>query len=523
MPTFYKVMMNRRGEVLIQLCWSLCAAVLLIAVYGYQAYNGDQEEHLPYAFALSDPSLYPHDYLVPQQKEQITVRYYFAQSMAFLFRWFPEKETIFVIYLISLVLTVWPLIRLCSRRSDNPIVIPLAALAFVLFNRFSVGGNSLSDVQLTSSSLAFLFCTWSLDFFDRRNDLFAALLCALASLFQVLFGLQLMGLLLLVYLFDRREKQSQQGKAVLKMMAAYLFPAAFILIPVIYQQTGSSSQPELYNSLLFVYRNAHHYLPQCFPFSDYLKTLALWGCAGICLPHCEVIFRKRYRLFSGAVILSCLLYVIFFSFLDIGAVGKLQVFKSTVFVSYIALVPIVLAIGSRLKAIKSFEFLNKTGLPLGIGFILLLCITNSYYLPEGRWQNRYKVGNYSPGNLERMHLWIRENTPKEAVFISFASDASFLCEARRSLVVAYKGIIHTPEFMLPWYQKMLAVYRAPVVENVCQQNVMSRADSAYALLPDSNIIAGYPFAFRLWKTEPLPGSGPEIHREGDYILTRSVH
>jgi len=375
----------------------------------------------------------------------------------------------------------------------------------------------MADVQLTCSSLAFMFCSWAIDFTDRKKNSAAAMFCAIASLFQVLFGLQLMGLLLLVVLLFSNDKKERKWKTGLMMVLAYTLPAAFILIPLFKQQMVTTSQPELYHALLFVFRNAHHYLPQCFPASDYLKTMALWGLAGVCLHHCDDSFKILFRLLSGAVILSCIVYVMLFSLFGLSAIGKLQVFKSTVFISYIALVPIVMAAGSAASGSKFPVSLRRTSLPLSISIILFLFNTNSRYLPDGRWQGRYKVGNYTPDHLEQMHLWIRENTPKDAVFVSFASDGSFLCEARRSLVVAYKGIIHSPEFMIPWYEKMQAVYRVPILENSCRQNVLARADSSYAAMPDSLI--DLRFRFRLWKNEPLPGSGPEIHRVGSYVLT----
>lgn len=492
----------------------------MIFIYGYQAFSGDQEEHLPYALALNDPSLYTHDYLVSYQLEHITVRYFFAHTMAFLFRYFPEQETIFAVYVFNLALTIMPLLRLCSRRSDHPIVLPMAGAAFVLFSRFTIGGNALSDVQLTCSSFAIAFCAWAIDFYDRKKPVTAAFLCAFASLFQVLFGLQLIGLLLLVQLFNAYNRLKNRWKTSLMMLLGYALPAAFMLVPLIKQQTGHAIQPDLFHSLLFKYRNAHHYMPQCFPLSDYTKTIALWGLAGLSLRRTEHYFRAWFTLLAGGVILFCLVYVALFSFAGVAAIGKLQAFKSTVFMTYLALVPLVLFIGEKTGGIKLFSILNRwwvTSIFIGT---LFLFITDKSFLPEYKWQNRYQIGTYEQDDLGQMHNWIRNNTPKDAVFISFASDVSFLCETRRSTLVAYKGIVHTPDFMLSWYEKMLAVYRVPMIEDACSQNIIATADSTYQNVPDSAISKQFHFDFRLWQSEPIPGSGPEVHRQGDYVLTR---
>src|ERR1035437_2386488 len=105
------------------------------------------------------------------------------------------------------------------------------------------------------------------------------------------------------------------------------------------------------------------------------------------------------------------------------------------------------------KIIKYGRVLSSIGIP-----VLLFIILNSAMIPINKLQGRYMVGNYKKSDLTLMHEWIAANTEKDAVILTAPTDFYFACEAKRSMPIGWKAIIHEPFFMIPWYKKFTDVY-----------------------------------------------------------------
>jgi hypothetical protein len=138
-------------------------------------------------------------------------------------------------------------------------------------------------------------------------------------------------------------------------------------------------------------------------------------------------------------------------------------------------------------------------------------------------KSRYKTTFYADSDLGRMHRWIRENTPIDAVFLPCPDDDSFLCEAARSIPVGYKAIIHNKAFMLDWYERMQSVYDVSMIPGQCKQDVLPRALVRYASRTDEEINSPVPVDYRIVRTDMQLGPGWErklVHREGEYLLLR---
>ncbi|MBK7682934.1 MAG: hypothetical protein IPJ26_10960 [Bacteroidetes bacterium] len=120
-----------------------------------------------------------------------------------------------------------------------------------------------------------------------------------------------------------------------------------------------------------------------------------------------------------------------------------------------------------------------------------------------------------------MHYWISKNTPTNAIFLTLPEDDSFLCEARRSTIVGYKGVIHQPDFMIPWYDKMKEVYGVELSENKCR-NLVDEAKSKYHQRTDEAIQTHEKINFRIWDLNQIDSNHIQwnqlIHREGAILL-----
>lgn len=498
---------------------AVAAALAFVALKGYQFNGGDQEEHLPYVYRLLNPALYPSDYIVPEQTMEFTVRFYYAHLLAALGKFFPLPETVFILYLTTLVAITSSLSGL-ARLYSNGIAPVLAPWALFIFGEVTVGGNDWTDIQLTCTAMAMGFCSQGLLANERGRPLLSAVLCGLGSLFQVLIGLQLA-----VLLFARNFFLSQPKQRVTNLVsqaAVYLLSAAPMLFPIFLQQSEpiDPAWRTDFIRILFFIRNAHHYVPAAFPLSDYVLTSAWWITLWFLSARVKnEALKSLYRVLMVSVLSGILVYVVSFGIFESATVAKTQWFKSTVWPGIVGGVLLSVWLAERFISFSPSYWLTKVSWLFSVA--ILLFITHSIPIPYERLARRYEAGWYKKQPLEKMHDWIHDSTPNEAVILAPPDDPAFLCEARRSMPVGYKAIIHTPKFMLHWYPLFCDVYNVQA-DSSMTGNLLERANQRYRTLPDSLVKSPVTIQYRLMDTtgvDPALWTGKKIlHAEPPYLL-----
>ncbi|MFM9057201.1 MAG: DUF6798 domain-containing protein, partial [Bacteroidota bacterium] len=497
--------------------------------FGYRVNNGDQEEHLPYVYVLLDPDLYPEDPLVFTQATEFTVRFYYAHIISFLGHVFPVKSVVFCLYLLCLTSICAGIAALSKAWTRSPELSILTPFFLIPFNGFTIGGNTLVDIQLTCTVPAVALGVWCLVFVQQRRPFLAGLMAALAGLFQILVGIQvgIMGLAWMVFELSSERKIRVTG--VLQFLMAFVPGLLPILLPMAtnLQSDLSPIDSVRYGWILFDVRNPHHYLPQFFPMSDYIKSAGLWIVAAIVglRTYKSLVF---YRLLPvlGVFLLGALVYNIGFVNLKHQLIGMSQWYKASIWPFLVGFILLVSAFPWPTELLKIFSKrrLLWTGLGVAI-FALLLTGNSSVYLPE-RLASRYEWGHRPIAARERMHGWIRNHLPKSAVVLPPPDDDAFLCQAQRSTPVSYKAIVHTSGFMLNWYSRFCAVYGLKEKETGTTDSLLIRAVSKYGHLLDEEVRSPIPIDYRmLVSTEPeYQKSMPEniIHAEPPYYLRRFI-
>lgn len=497
-------------------------ALLFILINGYQFNNGDQEEHLPYVYKLLNPSLYPNDYLVPKQISEFTVRYYFAHLLEIGGKFIKMDLLVFLIYFLCISITGYAISAIAEKKCNGSLAWRIAPFLIILVNGCTIGGNSILDVQLTCSLLAIAFCSIGLVYNEKDQPISAALFCGLAALFQFLIGIQLFILIMTLLLFPFIKGNLQK---IFKATLIFMLVSAPMLFPLFKQQFGASNDGNepFYHSILFLFRNPNHYVPSCFPLKDVIKTITWWSIILFSVYRARKSDSTSIPQLLFWTILGCAIYSLNFYFIGVAEITKLQWFKATIWPTLLGTTAVAgflsNSVGEKLMLRKDYNFFW-----IFICTVSLVTILNSKYFPIEKYSHRYKIGNYSPSALERMHSWIRNNTSLNAVILPLPNDDSFLCEAQRSIPVGYKAIIHEKHFMLDWYQKMGDIYGVQMNDSLCNENVILRATNLYSSRPDSAIHSTIPIDFRIIDrstTALLPiDSGIIIHQEGPYLLLK---
>lgn len=502
--------------------YAVFVAVLFIFIKGYQFNCSDQEEHLPLVYKLLDPSLYPHDYFVSANEHTFTIRFFFVRVVYFFSLLLPVPAAVFMLHIVLIALTALSIIKLAAFFSHHPLSKLLAPVfALIIFNSWTVGGNNLEDMQLTCTVFANVFCGWGLYYFLKNKIYTSALLVGLASLFQLLMGLHLFIIFTLLLMI----KKEITIKNIFSFFLFFFASSGAMLFPILLKQLFISPGYDmnlLYQSLYF-FRNPNHYAPSLFPLKDYLKFLFVILSGLVALKFgINKEWRKAFLLIYIIVIGGMLFYWLLFELIGWYSIGRIQWFKTAVWIELVSSTIIAVALA---KYLKLPEIKIKWSYSLIASIILLIIILNSAMIPFTSFKSRYQVGNYIKSDLTLMHEWIEKNTAKEDVILTSPDDNSFLCESKRSLSIGFKAVIHEPGFMVPWYRNYTTVYQLTEKKYSSTNEVISIAKEHF-----NKGKISYTEQIHHWnlmliefdKETKLPFDYAILHKQGKWVLIREL-
>jgi len=416
---------------------------------GYLFNTGDQAEHLPQIYQKLNPQLYPNDFFLNYYNQTFTVRYYFVYLVYGFSLIFGVKASCLIIYFTCLYFAIAGLYELAYCFYNNQLKSFLAVVTYLfLFRHFTVGGNYFQDNMLVGSSLAEAFCIWAFVYIFKNKYFFSGILCGLATLFQPLIGLQvasIIGIVLLVNLLVVRQNNIS-FKNIFTYALAFISIALFIFIPVFFTQLNANNANQVEaNKILFEYRGALHYLPQLFPFKDFIFTSLFVLISLVALQYFTKKDKSIIITIISVIIIVCIIFSVLLFLNPSNNLGKIQWYKTTVWLGIFCSILCVNFI--PIKYIKNISI----GI-FSITFLYVIFIS-VIYLKSGYIQIKYKSIS------TQTHEWIKENTPINALFLAPPNDYSFNCEAQRSTAANYKAIVHETKYLLDWKLAMEKYYK----------------------------------------------------------------
>ena len=494
-------------------------AALFLSVNGYQFNTNDQAEHLPQIYQMLDSELYPNDYFVNASNSIFTVRYFYEKLVLAVAKTIGLEWGLFILTFSCISLMAYSIARMADVFFEDKWAVILAPLlAMFVFYNFTAGGNHIMYASFISSTGAKALAVFGLLHYFRNKFFLAGVWLGLATLIQPLVGLQLFLLVTVVEILIKRN-----WKSVSAVWMAYIPVSALILVPVFVRQFGEESMydKDLYYHILYVFRNHHHYLPSLFPKSHYLKFYAL---AAIGLLGYSLFKPNNQERIRGIIIwgnIGILVYTSGLELLGIDAIGKLQWFKVTVWISMLSSIILSGIIGQMLSGFWNPFSVRKYLLPFSTlaCLLLLIGITNSKYLPDS-FDGKYMVGNRNYSDLEKMHFWIEANTDKDISVLVSPDNNSFPCQAKRSMPIHFQAIIHEPFFMLPWYEDYKEIYGVSI-ENLEGIDARKHAVDLFQTRNYRGTRKHIDYRIDNLKTCQFSDElGPVIHLEGNWALTQ---
>ncbi|MCB0755304.1 MAG: hypothetical protein H6603_03390 [Flavobacteriales bacterium] len=506
------------GSSLPILGYALFVAAVFLLVRGYQFNTDDQAEHLPQIYQQLDPELYPNDYFVNASNGIFTVRHYYEKLVLFVAETVGLEWGLFILTFCCVALMAFSFARIAEELFSNRWSVLLApVLAMLVFYNFTVGGNHVMYGSFISSTIAKGISALALLQFIRQKHLLSGVILGIATLFQPLVGLQLFLILGGIELLFRRNL-----KSTLRFGLPYLAVAALILIPTFGRQFGETLEydKELYYEILYRFRNHHHYIPSLFPLTHYIKFFGLLGLGLLSYNLTKPQEKNFYLGFVSLSLFGMLVYWLGLEHLGLLQIGKVQWFKTTVWMGAFSSIMIAGLAGQLLSGFVSISRFSSYVFPFSFSLFLLviLAITNSKYLPEA-YQHKYMVGNRNYSDLEKMHFWIADNTEKDISVLVSPDNNAFPCQAKRSMPIHFQAIIHEPFFMLPWYGSFKEVYGVSI-ESL--EGIDARAQAVELYHTRNYRGTEKHIDYRLDYLESCQFKdelGPTLHQEGNWVLT----
>lgn len=475
--------------------WAVLLGTLLLFFlrFGYDHGASDQDEIIPVLLHRLDPSLFAADWYVQTQAGGFTVRTYFLALLEGAARVVPVWSAVLVLHVASWLLVAAALFALTAHLTRDRIAASGAVLlALVLTPRWTLGGNDLVHTMLVPSALAWGLALSAVYLFLRERHRPAALLLGLACWFQLLVGLQIAGLVGLVWLVellaDRPGRLS--WRAWLLFVLLFVAAAAPALVPVALAQLGGPSPGgEAAPSLFYIlaeFRIPHHYLASAFPTASFarfglLAAMALLLLAWPSMRHRLVHLRfVLICLAAIGVLCSCALF--FTEGLRSLFVAQLQLFKLTVFakVLFVALVAnAVAALLPRTLYARLSTLLGSRALLVAVCLLWVAALAAAT-LPGAPLRGKVAPTARAATPLGQVERWARHETPMDAVFAVPPSVSSFRSSARRAILVNFKAVPFEPAPLRAWFERILDVAPLTPLPVRAGPDLAARLDEAYA-------------------------------------------
>ncbi len=503
----------------------LSASFLITSLYillnGYDFNTGDQAEHLPQVYKLLNPNLYKTDFFLVLYHQTFTVRHFWVMLVYATSFVFGVKLSCFLLYFICSYFTVFAWAKIASLFSINKdkktsILLSLLSI-FLFFNAYTIGGNNVLAKIFIGSSLAELFAAWALYFFFTKKIYLSALLLALSVWFQALVGLQLFLVLVGILFFTNTLIDIKKNSiSLLKFVCIFIACSLPMLFPLLHAQyinnIGLNSQ--VFYMLLYFKRAPWHYVPQAFSNMEYM-------CFGFLLLFSLPMFwyiknkllRQQTILFFVLILSVCLCYMAAFYTNSFMWIGKLQWFKTTIWINAFCCILLSSFLSKYIGKI-SFAWFNKLAIILSIILFVFM-----FYIDAFTSSTRYSFINPNPKtDLQLMHQYININTPINARFLIPIDNESFACEAKRANVASFKAVVHEPYFFVAWQKALEKFYRVDFTSSIFTK---TQAVSNYYTNYDTSQFIHY--NYRLDDTTSskiLPLLQHKIHTQGKWVLSK---
>jgi hypothetical protein len=441
-----------RLEAFAQRCWVdrparyvLFAVATLISLLfaGYYFGTFDQAIHIPFLKKYADPSLYPND---PFFEMRFVHYSYFWFPFISLYQLGILEISMFFVHLIASYATFWAIWELSKVIFNNPLASLLAVIGFTLPHA-GFASFTLIEFSLLNRTFVLPFLLFALTLYLRGRTITAF------ALFGILYNLHVVSVnfVLAMVLFDSLLQIRKRGWKTPLLGLLVFIPLALPVL--IWRATAAPIAQEVNHEWFGLLANSYFY-HLFYLIGPYLHvmTVTLGGFATIAIffltrSIAPVGYRASLTNFVYAALLIVLVQVLASYIYPMTILIQAQIMRAGMFVMFFAYLCFAAYLAQRFQTrqlrVPEFSLLTA-GMITSISPLSLLAVWGALQLRVPRVVRRtlasvtllatfmltltilYVAEIWRPGveiypretAWTRTQLWARDNTPRDAVFIT---------------------------------------------------------------------------------------------------------
>lgn len=482
---------------------------LLAARSGFSYLIGNQTTYFLYGLRLYDPTFIPRDWYTWD-----TFQYHFAYGYLVYFLQIlgPLRITSVIAQLITMIILSFGLLNLSKRFCAYPISTFLAFITWMgvyYYYEIGLGWQSLIMGYSQPLEIAGACMILGLSLIFKRYYFFSGIMLGVGGLFHASILASFAPIILVTALATKIWKNIRQ-------LIAFALPLCFLwgilASVVIYVLLHAPPDPSAMSIIVHL-RNPYDLILANWDIKcsfNWLVWVSMGGVAIYALPTDQKYKELKISFYSSLAFIGFIIFQM--AFIKISSITGMMLWRAApwvvvlgliialdrcihflknkfkdlqsqdkfVIIFFILAIFALLSFGWRPFASKS-RLLWLTAIPLSIGIGYLLNLLKIYSL------NRYKVflillfviiatssisgikntRDYSSPSIAyqaeeaQMEEWVRENTPKDALFITPMSVGHMRVRGERALIVEWKSTSSIPSDLRKWYHRLLDVSGFP--------------------------------------------------------------
>lgn len=467
------------------------ATISVILLYGYVFGTYDQAIHIPSLKKFADPSLYPGDAFMELR---------FQHFSYFWFLFIPSlrlgilEPTMFLIYVVILYFTFWAIWTLTEALFQNRSACILAVL-IMIFPHVPFGGWNMLEFSLLNRTFVIPFLLWAIALYLKRRIVLAFALLGVVYNFHALSA----NFVLAMFLLDGVLEWRKIGMRRLALaMGAFLFCA----LPVLVWKISSPSAMPTVNPewLSIIGRGALANTYFVFAPFPYPILLTASGFASIALYFVARSLSPRVRQhrtltnFMLALLLIFTLHLVSVQWFPLTILIQMQLIRAGVFIVLFAYLGMAYALSQLEQSGESTPFHARllfiaTLFPFPFVPVCGWLVQRVFSCARWRWTITLcgfgiaivlshalaqALGVWNPGiNVYArqtpwydVQVWARNNTPRNAVFITPSHlwsfhESDWRVFSERSTVVTQPELMEiafAPNYLPTWRERFAAIY-----------------------------------------------------------------
>ena len=449
---------------------------IIATLKGYYFADIDHIEQLPIILRKINDNYLVNDFFV-NSTSGFSPRYYYSISIAFLAKFISLPTLFFSLTLISNTFVAFITILVAKHFFENNTATSYISAILVMFvSTVALGSDEIMYANaLLPDRIAFPLIMLSFLLLIRKQIIASVIIAGIASLFHILIGLGYGGIFILTYLISSilDKNFNHNIKPILLSGFILLAFSLFTFIPYFLTATNKIHETE-FNSIYAHFRHPHHCEPDYFiTLFDIVKSLFLFGIASI-----SIIWAKNKYYLSFVIIISIIISILlvpgyFLSEKDPTRFWiTLQTFRYLNILKWLSLILIsglIIRFFEKFylfdKLFASFYKLKPIYYILFISFSVFIAI-KVVYKPKLEFATDFNSKYFNPKftlsdyNNDETDIanFIKENTNKNALFLTPPNFGKLRFFAERAIVVDFKAFPFSDIAMKEWKTRIDSCY-----------------------------------------------------------------